>query len=64
VVRADLGARDAAILIVTLVEGILSLAKSSQDAQVLDSGARNIRSVVASFRAPARAEAPTREDRR
>jgi AcrR family transcriptional regulator len=52
VVRSELASRDAAILIVTLVEGILSLAKSSQEVRVLESGARNIRAVVASFRAP------------
>jgi AcrR family transcriptional regulator len=50
VVRSDLMARDAAFLIVTLVEGILSLAKSSQDPRMLESGARNIRSTVSSFR--------------
>jgi TetR/AcrR family transcriptional repressor of nem operon len=51
VVRADANPRDAAILLVTLIEGILSLAKTSQDPGVLHAGARNIRSVLESLRA-------------
>ena len=51
IVRKDVVARDAAILLVTLVEGILSLAKTSRSPEMLRSGSRNIRSMVESFRA-------------
>ncbi len=43
--------RDAAVLLVTLIEGILSLAKNSQDPEVLRAGARNIRTVLATLSA-------------
>jgi TetR/AcrR family transcriptional regulator, transcriptional repressor for nem operon len=51
VVRPDVDVRDAAIHLVTLIEGILSLAKSSQDPEVLRAGARNIRGLLATLRA-------------
>jgi TetR/AcrR family transcriptional repressor of nem operon len=52
VVRPDADTRDAATMLVTLIEGILSLAKSSQDPEALRAGARNIRTVLATLRAP------------
>jgi len=51
IVREDVVSRDAAILLVTLVEGILSLAKTSRSPEMLRSGSRNIRSMVESLRA-------------
>lgn len=53
VVRADVDTRDAAELLVTLIEGILSLAKTSQEAAVLHTGSRNIRTIVEGLRVPA-----------
>lgn len=50
IVRSDVASRDAAILLVTLVEGILSLSKTSRSAEMLRSGSRNIRSMAESFR--------------
>jgi AcrR family transcriptional regulator len=52
VVRAQADVGDAAVLLVTLIEGILSLAKNSQDRRELYAGARNIRTVLATLRAP------------
>lgn len=51
VVRREVDAGDAAVLLVTLIEGILSLAKNSQDPEALRAGARNIRAVLATLRA-------------
>jgi hypothetical protein len=53
VVRANVDTRDTAVLLVTLIEGILSLAKTSQDVGVLHTGTRNIRTIVENLRAPA-----------
>jgi TetR/AcrR family transcriptional regulator, transcriptional repressor for nem operon len=50
IVRKEVASRDAAVLLVTLVEGILSLAKTTQSPEMLRSGSRNIRSMVESFR--------------
>lgn len=52
VIRSTVDTRDAAVLVVSLIEGILSLAKNSQDAEVLRSGTRNIRSTLGSLRVP------------
>lgn len=52
VVRPDLNVNDAAVLLTTLIEGILSLAKNSQEPEALRAGARNIRGVLATLRAP------------
>jgi AcrR family transcriptional regulator len=51
VVRPDVNVPDTAILLTTLIEGILSLAKNSQEPEVLHAGARNIRTVLATLRA-------------
>ncbi len=51
VVDRDVNTRDAAVLLVTMIEGILSLAKNSQDPEVLRVGARNLRTVLATLRA-------------
>jgi hypothetical protein len=50
VVRADVDPRDAAELLVTLIEGILSLAKTSREVAVLHTGTRNIRTIVEGLR--------------
>lgn len=50
-VRADANVQDAAVHLVTLIEGILSLAKNSQDPEVLHAGARNVRGLLATLRA-------------
>jgi TetR/AcrR family transcriptional repressor of nem operon len=55
IVRKDIVTRDAAILLVTLVEGILSLAKTSRSPEMLRSGSRNIRAMVESLRSARRA---------
>ena len=52
-VRVNVDTRDAAELLVTLIEGILSLAKTSQEAAVLHTGSRNIRTIVEGLRASA-----------
>ena len=39
-------------ILTTLIEGILSLAKNSQEPEALRAGARNIRTVLATLRAP------------
>jgi hypothetical protein len=49
VVRPEVDAGDTAILLTTLIEGILSLAKNSQDPEVLRAGARNIRTVLSTL---------------
>ena len=49
-VRPEVDARDAAVLLTTLIEGILSLAKNSQDPEILRAGARNIRTVLSTLR--------------
>ena len=51
VIRSDVNTRDSAMFVVTLVEGILSLAKTAQDVEVLRSGARNIRTSLEVLRA-------------
>jgi AcrR family transcriptional regulator len=51
VVRPDVNVEDTAVLLTTLIEGILSLAKNSQEPEVLHAGARNIRTVLATLRA-------------
>jgi len=51
-VRAEVNAGDTALLLTTLIEGILSLAKNSQEPEALRAGARNIRTVLATLRAP------------
>jgi hypothetical protein len=50
VVRKDVASSYAAVLLVTLMEGILSLAKTSQSPEMLRSGSQNIRSILESFR--------------
>ena len=53
VVRVNVDTRDAVELLVTLIEGILSLAKTAQEAAVLHTGSRNIRTIVEGLRASA-----------
>ena len=53
VVRADVDPRDAAELLVTLIEGILSLAKTSREVAVLHTGTRNIKTIIEGLRATA-----------
>jgi TetR/AcrR family transcriptional repressor of nem operon len=51
-VRADIDAKDMAGFLIATYEGYISLSKSSQDPQVLESGKRNIARFLQSLRAP------------
>ena len=55
VVRRDVDAADAAHALVAQIEGTLSLARNSQNAEDLTVGARGLRRYLESMRAPARA---------
>ena len=53
-VLAAVDPSDVAHLLVSQIEGTLSLARNSQDPQTLTTGARALSSYLASFRAPVR----------
>lgn len=52
IVRAAMDPGDAAHLLVAQIEGTLSLARNTQDPETLTTGARALRSYLASIRAP------------